>query len=350
MRALVTRAGFAAVLVTLCLVAVVNVASARSGSIAFADAQHGWLLTLEGSSYEPFAMGTAVEWRTLDGGTTWQRLAALKPTFTGDGSIFAGTIAFVSANKGVWGRTGSRLLRTTDGGSSWKRSSRKFAAVGILNDLSYASRTAVWACGMYGSDEEGGAIVRSTDGGATWRVSKRVVGHPWTGGFFQISSPTSRRCYVAGGGTHLGGLWVTRDYGSHWVKRRLPDQGVGILDFPTALTGWYSGGSGVLYKTTNGGRTWRVQTVLAERALHASGASFVDASHGWICGESGVIVRTVDGGANWQWLNSGTDALMTNVVFVDRTHGWASGIGGDYPDTWDVLLRTVNGGLTWKRL
>jgi photosystem II stability/assembly factor-like uncharacterized protein len=58
----------------------------------------------------------------------------------------------------------------------------------------------------------------------------------------------------------------------------------------------------------------------------------------------------VDGGANWEWLYPGTDASLSEVVFVDDLHGWAAGRAGEWPDYWDVLLRTTDGGDTWTEL
>lgn len=53
-------------------------------------------------------------------------------------------------------------------------------------------------------------------------------------------------------------------------------------------------------------------------------------------------MRTVDGGAHRIELSSGTGKGLTAVCFVDRAHGWTVGSKG-------VMLRTINGGKSWRR-
>jgi photosystem II stability/assembly factor-like uncharacterized protein len=322
--------------------------SARAaGPIAFVDAQHGWRLTPEGSSYDPFVLGRNVAWRTLDGGDTWKRLASRPPGMTGNGAISSGMLAFVDAGTGLWGRTVHALLRTANGGTSWKSGATIEGQ--ILLDISFASRRVVWGSTVVGSAEEGGSILKSTNGGAAWRVSKRMGGTAGTGSLRRISSPTAQTCYVAGTGQRLGGLWATTDGGAHWARRKLPGKDYPVLlDFPVATTGWYSGSSGSIYKTTDGGRSWSRQRAATNLGLY--GIVFASARRGWVCGENGVILRTVDGGATWERLDSGTYASLYNLVFVDAEHGWAYGTTGSYVDEWDVLLRTTDGGDTWEEL
>ena len=185
--------------------------------------------------------------------------------------------------------------------------------------------------------------------GACLSASGGATSPDGTGGFARISCPTAQRCYVVGTGRRLGGLWATGDGGQHWVKRRLPEGGGTALDFPTALAGW-SSGDFVVYKTTDGGRNWQAHGPFADAGIRVLATSFVDSSRGWVCGEYGTMVRTADGGATWQWLETGSNADLSGIVFVDAMHGWASGTGGEYPNTRDVLLRTTDGGVTWQEL
>lgn len=63
-----------------------------------------------------------------------------------------------------------------------------------------------------------------------------------------------------------------------------------------------------------------------------------------------AIARTSDGGAHWTSSDSLTDAALSEVVFIDETHGWAAGWAGDWDYSWQVLLRTTDGGVTWSEL
>jgi photosystem II stability/assembly factor-like uncharacterized protein len=343
----------AAVLSLLTIAPWMGAANARAAdSIAFVDAQHGWRVTLDGSSYDPFTWGRSVLWGTSDGGDTWQRLASRAPAMSSDGSIIPGILGFFDARLGIWGRSypvKQTFLRTVDAGTHWKDSGVKVG--GLLSDFGFATRSIVWASDHYGSALSGGSIYKSTDGGTTWRFSKRAGGRPGTpdgyGGFYGISSPTTTRCYVAAEGTRLGGLWVTSDGGRHWTRRKVPGGGVVAVSFASAGTGWIAS-YGHLYGTTDDGRSWSKR--LSRTDLRPWTLCFVDDLHGWVAGETGTLWRTVDGGHSWEWLDVGTDAALSELVFVDAMHGWARGSTGDFPDYQDVLLRTIDGGDTWAEL
>lgn len=68
---------------------------------------------------------------------------------------------------------------------------------------------------------------------------------------------------------------------------------------------------------------------------------FVDPSNGWAVGDTGLIVRTSDGGKSWTLQKSEARADLWCVYFRDSNHGWAIG-------TSSTILKTDNGGNTWQ--
>ena len=78
---------------------------------------------------------------------------------------------------------------------------------------------------------------------------------------------------------------------------------------------------------------------------------FPDPQHGWAVGEQGAIWRTTDGGATWKSQESGVATPLTSVSFVDAQHGWA--VGTEHrplaSESAAVLLVTSDGGQTWQR-
>ncbi|HSN71727.1 MAG TPA: YCF48-related protein [Steroidobacteraceae bacterium] len=60
-------------------------------------------------------------------------------------------------------------------------------------------------------------------------------------------------------------------------------------------------------------------------------------------GERGHILVSDDGGTSWTQARVPTRATLTGVWFDDRQHGWA--VGHD-----EVILKSVDGGLTWERV
>src|SRR5262249_27261532 len=66
-----------------------------------------------------------------------------------------------------------------------------------------------------------------------------------------------------------------------------------------------------------------------ERSMREDAAlraiTFVDAARGWAVGDRGVMWRTTDGGQSWQLQTSGCDAALGCVYFIDIDNGWVAG-------------------------
>jgi photosystem II stability/assembly factor-like uncharacterized protein len=113
-----------------------------------------------------------------------------------------------------------------------------------------------------------------------------------------------------------------------------------LLVGPAPLTGpavaWgdaqhaWAGGGGGIVGTTNGGRTWHVQSRRPTRELDG-----VDAFHAWALSRD-LTLRTTDG---VHWRSLGAQGLL-RLSFVDRSNGFAI-------ERLYYLLRTRDGGVTW---
>ncbi len=78
--------------------------------------------------------------------------------------------------------------------------------------------------------------------------------------------------------------------------------------------------------------------------------TFVNADRGWAVGDRGVIWHTSDGGRSWKQQTSGVTCRLEAVQFLDVDNGWAAG-GWTQPythETHGVVLRTRDGGQTWQ--
>jgi hypothetical protein len=90
-------------------------------------------------------------------------------------------------------------------------------------------------------------------------------------------------------------------------------------------------------------------------------ASFVDTNTGWVLQTRGAthalrLLHTVDGGATWKPQAVPEPAAVVALQFIDAQHGWIAGMGGGnecwanlHPDCSEVLLRTDDGGATWRK-
>ena len=128
-----------------------------------------------------------------------------------------------------------------------------------------------------------------------------------------------------------------------WHAQQTPSGGDDLSDvsFPDVTHGWAVGGidKGDILTTSNGGATWRSQTI-GTNGL--SGVSFVDATHGWVVGIHNTLLVTSDGGISWNPENPGIahDGNLSAVQFSTPRHGWIVGEQG-------VIRVTSDGGLTW---
>jgi photosystem II stability/assembly factor-like uncharacterized protein len=110
---------------------------------------------------------------------------------------------------------------------------------------------------------------------------------------------------------------------------------------------WASGTGGTVIHTTDGGTTWRVDTIpnasgFDVRAVHARGDMVAHAA-----ATAGRIWRTLDGGRTWslRYHASDTTVFLDAIAFWDDRHGIALGdpIGGRF-----FVLLTDDGGETWR--
>jgi photosystem II stability/assembly factor-like uncharacterized protein/predicted neuraminidase len=126
---------------------------------------------------------------------------------------------------------------------------------------------------------------------------------------------------------------------------RLPEQ-VALLDvaFADAEVGWVVGNDGAIFKTVNGGASFRRQTRVVRDRLHdlvvldRNTAIIVGDNRG-IVRKEGSLLRTENGGETWSIVRQGAVPLA-GVAFADELVGIAVGTS--------QLLRTEDGGVTWK--
>jgi photosystem II stability/assembly factor-like uncharacterized protein len=113
-------------------------------------------------------------------------------------------------------------------------------------------------------------------------------------------------------------------------------------DFVDMNTGWVVGGDQKIYKTRDGGQTWRKQ-VAGLPPVTFWGVCFIDTLRGWVSGSSGKIFHTSDGGRTWVQQASPTRATLREICFFDSLNGWIVGHSGK-------TLRTIDGGQTWASI
>ncbi len=213
--------------------------------------------------------------------------------------------------------------------------------------------TSLWAVGA------GGTILRSVDAGVTW--APQISGT--TKALYDVTFLDSFNGWAVGGDSGGGGVvdlpatsvvLHTSDGGATWTTQRLAaSRPLTAVTFSDALSGWAVGVDGVVH-TADGGHTWLSQAGTTGADL--ASIRFSDALHGWIGGLSGAMLRTANGGQTWKRVGLGAWAGKSRVVqatFADAVHGWAILCGSNgyiNNGSGHTIVVTSDGGDRWRPL
>jgi photosystem II stability/assembly factor-like uncharacterized protein len=201
-------------------------------------------------------------------------------------------------------------------------------------------------------------VLKTANGGASWKSVVGTLPPEFGVGDLAMASPAVAYAvgakYVESSGTTPGGnvcaIYVTNDGGAHWSDRSA-DLGAGAL-FKVVAAGpkyaWAVGDHEQIYATSDGGVTWSRQTGTAENNGRFESVFFRDARRGWAAGAEfspsyrGVVFRTTNGGRNWTRATVSVGTKLSAIGFSDATHGWTAGYEAD------KFYKTIDGGKTWK--
>lgn len=304
--------------------------------VKFRDSKNGCAL---GQTSTSSGWGSdSVIWTTSDGGATWKQTY-----FKQDGGGL-GAATFTSPKKG-WavGRYGT-ILKTNNGGKSWKAVKVPSAASGYdLTDVCFTDSKHGWAIGCANGSatvSTENLFLRTTNGGASWSAT-HFNPEEETGQLFSISFASSSEGWAAG---DFGCVYHTSDGGATWTEQETAHDHELIvatqIHFLDEHTGFVVTDDGYLQATQDGGESW---TIVTDEGGSFYALDFTDDRHGWAFGNDGVAYRTQDGGGSWDWLSSGSRDALLACSFVDDSTGYAVGF-------WGTALFTSDGGAHWTGL
>jgi photosystem II stability/assembly factor-like uncharacterized protein len=228
-----------------------------------------------------------------------------------------------------------KLLRTTDG-DSWLQVGAIETNWG-LQDYVFTSKNV----GIYVDGNDNVArIVRTTDGGRTWKDVFRCRAKIVVDGLSRdvdctlkaLHFPTAQVGYAIGGAHGAKRtLFVakTEDGGSRWTLTVVPDVGGDLevyhdqeLFFTDANTGFAHLAESRLYSTTDGGRTWNGLV-----GTPGSEIRFADPEVGWSFAGS-RLTYTTDGGKRWSSRELSFPAKVHDFSLPRRNRGYVVGEHG----------------------
>ena len=300
-------------------------------------------------------------WKSTDFGRTWE------PIFDGQTSQSIGAIAvapsnssiiYVASGEGLHRpdlSVGDGIYRSADAGKSWQhlglRDGQQIPALAV--DPRDPNRVYAAVLGHpYGANEERG-IFRSTDGGTTWK--KVLFKDANTGGDDVVLDPANPNIVYASlwesrlgpwedgnqyEGTH-GGLFKSTDGGDTWkpLTKGLPDNLVQIhvavapsdehrLYATTAIAkqGGYASAAGLgFYRSDDAGDNWYRVTEDARPAMKIGGGDLpepaVDPKNADVVYSASIVTeRSIDGGHTWMSLRGAPGGDDYQNLWINPLH------------------------------
>src|SRR5438034_488517 len=194
---------------------------------------------------------------------------------------------------------GGKILETTNGGRSWE--ARPSGTELALYAVRFADDQHAFISG------QDGLILHTTDGGKSWHQQE-------SNAFFQDKDGSKQPLYLfalhaldadhawAVGDRSI--LTSTSDGGQRWtfeqieVEYPLVDPLFRVLELPDG-SGWAVGAAGEVMRHQPGETAWKRAKLGQDVLTWLRGLSFSDQQNGWMVGGYGLIYRTTDGGKTW---------------------------------------------------
>lgn len=262
--------------------------------------------------------------------------------FVGPGSLPKGAV--VPTNPPTLGLAvgkANTVLRTTDGGRTWKRVMERREKGSPFDRVVFNTSSSGWI-----GDRD--VLFHTDDGGETWAAAPMTPGiipyfGPFTvisNAFLQMKPPT---CGASIHRTADGSAWTA-------LEANLPQNNYEVVCFFDNSLGWVAGKNGSSAFTTDGGKTWEIRKIPGNRDVCQ--IQFVTPEAGWCrttYANEGGVLRTTDGGKSWQAGTAGIPTLaeLMDMQLLDEKLGFLL-IRPELRVS--QVLRTTDGGKTWTRI
>lgn len=272
-------------------------------------------------------------WKTNDFGRTWKPIFDEQPTGSvGDVVVSPSNpnVIYVGCGEGLQRpdlSVGDGIYKSTDGGKTWKNTGLKDGQQigGLAIDPKNENRVFAAVLGHpYGANTERG-VYRTTDGGAKW---ERVLYKDENTGAVQVTIDPNNSNIV---------------YADMWANRLAPWE-----------NGMWGGKESGLYKSIDGGNTWRKLTAglpTTDQELGRIGFCIAPSNSNRMyatvdAGKMGGIYRSDDAGETWALMNNdgrlwerGSDFAEVKVDPKNADIVYSADV---------VVWKSIDGGKTWS--
>lgn len=281
-------------------------------------------------------------------------------------------IFFIDKNTGWYGNGKGKIYQTRNGGESWELKSEM---TGTFVRCLHFLDTLHGFMGNVGTDYFPGvtdtiALYETFDGGTTWKPAKNILGEYPKGlcAFFEYKklfinsgNPDYKKILFAAG--RVGGpafFMKSTDEGKTWQSQKLSIPCAAIMDvcFTSLDTGFICSASdgdieksaASIFKTTDGGKTWR-NVYTGKRFFETTWKfSFPENKTGYATLQSynpdttvtrRYLLKTENNGESWTEIPFINNYKLREfgIAFTDKSHGFVGTTVGGF--------ETTDGGNTW---
>jgi photosystem II stability/assembly factor-like uncharacterized protein len=228
--------------------------------------------------------------RTSDGGRSWTIVSEVHQKLS--------AVTFVTPLVGYVGGDHDELLRTEDGGGSWRVMPMALPPGTAPSDFEHMSCQTTEICLMSGLTQYGtfsDVVMRTIDGGRTAKTFEVPVAEVEDVSF----GPPNLATAVGASGTA-----ISRDNGATFTSQRRGVEFDDIFQQPrvrlgrSPLEAFIAAEHGQVAATSDGGYQWRILTLPTRKDV--IDVAFPSPHRGFAVMHGGVIYRTDDGGRSWK--------------------------------------------------
>ena len=246
----------------------------------------------------------------------WQWLNPLPSGYAND------KIKFVDSNTGFILNNNGDLIKTIDRGNSWK----------VVNNfpntfyMDFKDSTGIIA----GYSE---SVQLSFDNGKTWQNTN-------TGAIDNVKGvcvESRDTIFVIGGGPNI---YESVDRGKTWSTQI--GQTASSFSFVDSKMWIIGTASGSIYKTIDGGNTWKNTSQVNYYPASIEAIQFINKDTGYAFGHMNDILITNDGGNTWTSIDPKMGlSTVYSMYFANSSVGYVGGDNG-------FMYKTIDAGITWN--
>jgi photosystem II stability/assembly factor-like uncharacterized protein len=254
-------------------------------------------------------------YKSVDKGETWSPLSFTTGLDYASSSRFDHCIFFSSDTGILTSASSPKCYRTVNGGQNWTTTfSFNPGFYDYVSGISFPNGITGYLA-LHGGLS---GLYKTTSGGLNWQE----VGN------FQNLKKLHFVNDSVGYATQYNSGWRTVDSGKTWTQVLSTDLGTDdAIWFCNARKGFIAGGQGNLKMTTDSGATWTTPVIFDNQYRYFRDIRFFNDTIGYFTTEYGQLYKSIDGGSTWKvWAKTPWDC--NSIWFAKDTNIYLAGIYG----------------------